>query len=358
MVERGHDRRPVSAWVAAASAVLGAARAARAAAAARRRRGRKPPADGLGRASLKHAFTAYADAAGRVRKLSFAGLRRARGADPPGRQARRLRLRQHDAAGRAPQGGARREPVVFATNTLVLAVPAGRQDRRPRTTWQARRRRSRSALEERCRSATTRARCSAKLPAGAGAGDPRQRALQRARRGRRRRQAHPGRGRRRLRLRRPTSRDRRRAARRSSCRPSSSPSVAYGVAVVKGAKHPRRRPGRSSTACSSGDGRGRSTTPGFVPPPAMSALTPGSSGAAGRRAGAGAGLPGRCRSSRSSPTRRRRASCREPRRSRPPRDALRLSLQTTLTALASSSSSARPPRTCWPRAASAGARWW
>ena len=69
------------------------------------------------------------------------------------------------------------KPVVFATNQLVLAVPDGLRQvdsrRRPRP---SRARRSRSARSP-CRSAPTRARCSARLPADAGEGDPRQRAL-------------------------------------------------------------------------------------------------------------------------------------------------------------------------------------
>ena len=74
---------------------------------------------------------------GRRRAAQLRRLRRARGPDPPGREAGRLRGREHAASGRAERRGpARRQPVEFATNEFVLAVPADsghRLDRGPDT---------------------------------------------------------------------------------------------------------------------------------------------------------------------------------------------------------------------------------
>ena len=110
--------------------------------------------------------------------------------------------------------------------------------RRPRQA----RREDRDRLGDRCRSAPTRARCSARLAAGEREGDPRQRALERARREGHRRQADAGRRRRRLRL-----RDRRATPPTASCKAIELPGRACSrrsptaPRVVDGREAARRR---------------------------------------------------------------------------------------------------------------------
>ena len=116
---------------------------------------------------------------------------------------------------------------------------------------------------ETCRSAPTRARCSTScrpreskaILANVRSEEPDV--------GGHRRQAHPGRRRRRLRLRHRRPGGRRQAARRSSCPPSLQPQVAYGAAVVKGAKHPEQA-AAFVAGLLHGDGRAGARRAGFV----------------------------------------------------------------------------------------------
>ena len=78
--------------------------------------------------SLEPAFTAYAEAAGIDAKQSFAGSDDLAAQIRQGVKPGRLRRRQHQPPRRAATTtGWSSEPVVFATNTLVLAVPADSQ---------------------------------------------------------------------------------------------------------------------------------------------------------------------------------------------------------------------------------------
>ena len=214
-----------------------------------RRRGRG--ADRLGRLVAEGRLHRLREIARRRGPLLVRRLRRARRADPTGRQARRLRRRQHEAARRAatPRGSSS-SPVAFAGNRLVLAVPAGTAASARSTDLPKPGDDDRDRLGRACRSAPTRATCST----GCG---PRQRkailANVRSERARRRRASS-------------ASSRRARSTPASSTSPTCSaadgelkaielpaelqPQVAYGVAVVKGAPHPtqaqrvRRRPAR------------------------------------------------------------------------------------------------------------------
>ena len=176
----------------------------------------------------------------RRREALVRRLRRARRADPAGRQAATsTRPPTPSCPTSSTSDGLLEKPVVFATNELVLAVPKDSEI---------------SSIDDLTKAGTKIAIGSESVPvgsytretlveaaAGRGEGDPRQRPLERARRDGHRRQAHPGRRRRRLRLRHRRERRRRRARRRSSCPAELQPQVAYGAAVVKGAKQPEAR---------------------------------------------------------------------------------------------------------------------
>ena len=204
----------------------------------------------------------------REASFSFAGLRRARRPDPQGRAAGRVRGRQHEAAGRAARRRAWSSGrSTFATNRLVVAVPADgsrwRVARRPRGAGRADRGRAR----RRCRSAPTRARSRAP-GAASGAADRAQHPLERARRRGRDRQGGAGRGGRRLRLRDRRARRGWAPARRSRSRPGCSrrssterPS-SKGADAHRGGARVRRGPARAATA------RARCARAGFEPPPA------------------------------------------------------------------------------------------
>ena len=192
-------------------------------------------------ASLKTALTELRrgvrrrDGALLVRRLGRAGR-----ADPPGRQARRVRLGQHEAARRSSTArGWSRSRSSFAPTELVLAVPADGTDvaslddlEQPGTTLaigsESRARRLLHAQGARRAAGSPR---STQILANVRSNEPDV--------GGRRRQGHAGRGRRRLRL-----RHRRRATdgklKAIELPADLKPKVAYGVAVVKGAKHPEQ----------------------------------------------------------------------------------------------------------------------
>ena len=167
-------------------------------------------------------------------KLPDAALRQG-----PGREAGGVRRQPARARGarRRREGAARwptwRSPGV--TIAIGLGVRAGRHLHAQGARQAARRRASKAILG--------------------------QRALQRARRRRRRRQAHPGRGRRRLRLHHRRRGGRRQAEGDRAARRRCSRTVAYGVAVVKGAKHPQQAQGVHRRAARTGEGGRRCRRP-------------------------------------------------------------------------------------------------
>ena len=145
--------------------------------------------------------------------------------------------------------GSLEQPVVFASNRLVLAVPAdgakveSLEDlERPGVTIVI-------GAEGVPVGDYTREVLDAARP-GAQRGDPRQRPLGRARRQGHRRQAHAGRGRRRLRLRDRRRGGGRRAAGDRAARRTCEPPATYGAGGGQGQPSSPRPPRRSSTACS------------------------------------------------------------------------------------------------------------
>ena len=188
---------------------------------------------------MKEALTACAqDFPDADRAAPVRGLGRARRADPPGRAGRRVRRRQHEAARGA---GARRASSssrsTFATNQLVLAVPA---DGAKVDSLEALERPgvklvigaegvpvgdyTRAVLE--------------RLGAGAQRGRARQRALQRARREGRSSASSPRAPPTPASSTPPTSRRAAASCARSSCPAELEPTATYGAGVVEAAKQP------------------------------------------------------------------------------------------------------------------------
>ena len=187
-------------------------------------------------ASLEPAFTAYAEAAGIDAKQSFAGSDDLAAQIRQGVTPGRLRRRQHQPPrrplrrGPGLQAGRLRHQHAGARGARGLADRlARRPDRRDVTL----------AIGDEGVPVGDYTREVLARPADTGVGgDPRQRALARARRRRDRRQAHPGRGRRRLRLRHRRGRHRRRADRDRPARRSCSPTSPTAPRWSKGAENP------------------------------------------------------------------------------------------------------------------------